>query len=182
MTSIKTIGILTGGGDCPGLNAAIRGIGKAALFRGINVIGIRDGYQGLIETNAIAGCCSFYKPEALKITGLEDEDFIFGPEDAELSFRLKKIGKLIVNLNAITFHKIATSIKVSGWRYRSFNETKGFLLLIKKIGSPSDKLVGYLYHLLRIPYFFILLIFKKRNKDKVIGFTLGCFNFFFNKK
>ena len=49
MTSIKTIGILTGGGDCPGLNAAIRGIGKAALFSGINVIGIRDGYLGLIE-------------------------------------------------------------------------------------------------------------------------------------
>jgi len=50
MTSIKTIGILTGGGDCPGLNAAIRGIGKSALFHGgIKVLGIRDGYQGLIE-------------------------------------------------------------------------------------------------------------------------------------
>ena len=49
-TSIKRIGILTGGGDCPGLNAAIRGIGKAALFHnGIEVLGIRDGYQGLIE-------------------------------------------------------------------------------------------------------------------------------------
>ncbi len=49
MTKIKRIGILTGGGDCPGLNAAIRGIGKAALFHGVEVIGIRDGYQGLIE-------------------------------------------------------------------------------------------------------------------------------------
>ena len=50
MTSVKTIGILTGGGDCPGLNAAIRGIGKAALYHGgIKVLGIRDGYQGLIE-------------------------------------------------------------------------------------------------------------------------------------
>ncbi|MEE2912244.1 MAG: ATP-dependent 6-phosphofructokinase [Planctomycetota bacterium] len=49
-SSIKRIGILTGGGDCPGLNAAIRGIGKAALFQhDIDVIGIRDGYQGLIE-------------------------------------------------------------------------------------------------------------------------------------
>jgi len=49
-TSIKRIGILTGGGDCPGLNAAIRGIGKAALFHsGIEVLGIKDGYQGLIE-------------------------------------------------------------------------------------------------------------------------------------
>lgn len=50
MTAIKTIGILTGGGDCPGLNAAIRGIGKAALTKGgIDIIGIEDGYQGLIE-------------------------------------------------------------------------------------------------------------------------------------
>ena len=50
MKKIKRIGILTGGGDCPGLNAAIRGIGKSALYHnGIEVIGIRDGYQGLIE-------------------------------------------------------------------------------------------------------------------------------------
>jgi 6-phosphofructokinase 1 len=49
MKTIQRIGILTGGGDCPGLNAAIRGIGKAALFHNIDVIGIRDGYQGLIE-------------------------------------------------------------------------------------------------------------------------------------
>tara|TARA_B110000196_G_scaffold12846_1_gene10428 strand:+ start:2310 stop:3404 length:1095 start_codon:yes stop_codon:yes gene_type:complete len=49
MTKIQRIGILTGGGDCPGLNAAIRGIGKAALFHDMEVIGICDGYQGLIE-------------------------------------------------------------------------------------------------------------------------------------
>ena len=50
MTTIKRIGILTGGGDCPGLNAAIRGIGKSAIFQhGWEVIGIRDGYKGLVE-------------------------------------------------------------------------------------------------------------------------------------
>ncbi len=48
-TTMKRIGILTGGGDCPGLNAAIRGLGKAAIFKGIEVVGIQDGYQGLIE-------------------------------------------------------------------------------------------------------------------------------------
>ena len=54
MNDIKRIGILTGGGDCPGLNAAIRGVGKAALFHeGIKVIGIKDGYQGLIENRVI---------------------------------------------------------------------------------------------------------------------------------
>jgi 6-phosphofructokinase 1 len=50
--TIRRIGILTGGGDCPGLNAAIRGIGKAAIHGyGLSVLGIRDGFQGLIEDN-----------------------------------------------------------------------------------------------------------------------------------
>jgi len=50
MKKLKRIGILTAGGDCPGLNAAIRGVGKAALGRyGIEVLGIRDGFLGLIE-------------------------------------------------------------------------------------------------------------------------------------
>ncbi len=44
------IGILTAGGDCPGLNAAIRGVGKTAIMKyGMSVIGISDGYTGLIN-------------------------------------------------------------------------------------------------------------------------------------
>ena len=50
MKKPKRIGILTAGGDCPGLNAAIRGVGKAALGRhGLEILGIRDGFLGLIE-------------------------------------------------------------------------------------------------------------------------------------
>lgn len=49
MAKIRTIGILTAGGDSPGLNAAIRGVGKAALDCGIKVIGLRDGFRGLVE-------------------------------------------------------------------------------------------------------------------------------------
>jgi ATP-dependent phosphofructokinase / diphosphate-dependent phosphofructokinase len=46
----KLVGLLTSGGDSPGLNAAIRGIGKAALGRfGMQVIGFRDGFRGLME-------------------------------------------------------------------------------------------------------------------------------------
>ena len=46
----KQIGILTAGGDSPGLNAAIRGIGKAAIRRhGMGVIGFRDGFRGLMQ-------------------------------------------------------------------------------------------------------------------------------------
>jgi 6-phosphofructokinase 1 len=45
----KRIGILTAGGDCPGLNAAIRGIGKTAIIEfGMEIIGFSSGYTGLI--------------------------------------------------------------------------------------------------------------------------------------
>lgn len=47
---IKTIAVMTGGGDCPGLNAVIRAVTKTAVSKhGINVWGIEDGYLGLIE-------------------------------------------------------------------------------------------------------------------------------------
>jgi 6-phosphofructokinase 1 len=44
-----TIGILTAGGDCPGLNAVIRGVSKAAMHYGWKVLGVRDGFRGLVE-------------------------------------------------------------------------------------------------------------------------------------
>jgi ATP-dependent phosphofructokinase / diphosphate-dependent phosphofructokinase len=50
---IKRIGILTGGGDCPGLNAVIRGVTKPALDHGLSVIGIQDGFEGLVEGKCI---------------------------------------------------------------------------------------------------------------------------------
>ncbi|MSM38751.1 MAG: ATP-dependent 6-phosphofructokinase [Geobacter sp.] len=50
----KTIGILTGGGDCPGLNAVIRGVVKGALLhRNWQVIGIEDGFDGLLDETKI---------------------------------------------------------------------------------------------------------------------------------
>jgi len=50
----KSIGILTSGGDSPGLNAAIRGVGKAAIGAyGMHVIGFRDGFRGLVENRTM---------------------------------------------------------------------------------------------------------------------------------
>ena len=48
-----TIGILTAGGDCPGLNAVIRGVAKAAMHYGIRVLGIHDGFRGLVENRTL---------------------------------------------------------------------------------------------------------------------------------
>ena len=46
------LGILTGGGDCPGLNAAIRSVVRSAEERGITVLGFRDGWRGVLEGTA----------------------------------------------------------------------------------------------------------------------------------
>jgi 6-phosphofructokinase 1 len=54
MEKIKRIGILTAGGDCPGLNAAIRAVSKPAIVKyGIEVIGFSSGFSGLIENDYI---------------------------------------------------------------------------------------------------------------------------------
>ena len=48
------IGILTAGGDSPGLNAAIRGFGKSAMSTyGMEVVGFRDGFRGLAEDRRV---------------------------------------------------------------------------------------------------------------------------------
>jgi len=49
INSTKTIGILTGGGDCPGLNAVIRAVVRRSLPRGYRVLGLMDGWAGLLE-------------------------------------------------------------------------------------------------------------------------------------
>lgn len=48
---LRKIGILTSGGDSPGMNAAIRAVTRTALSNGIEVVGIHDGYKGLVEGN-----------------------------------------------------------------------------------------------------------------------------------
>ena len=50
---IKTIGVLTSGGDAPGMNAAIRAVVRKALARGIDVKGIKKGFQGLLNEEIV---------------------------------------------------------------------------------------------------------------------------------
>ena len=51
--AIKTIGILTSGGDAPGMNAAIRAVVRKAITNGVNVKGIKRGYQGLLNEEIV---------------------------------------------------------------------------------------------------------------------------------
>jgi len=57
------IGILTAGGDCPGLNAAIRAVARCASTDGVEVLGFRNGYQGLVEND-------FLPVTRLTVTGI----------------------------------------------------------------------------------------------------------------
>lgn len=49
MSKIKKIGVLTSGGDAPGMNAAIRAVTRTAIFNGMEVVGIRHGFHGMIN-------------------------------------------------------------------------------------------------------------------------------------
>jgi 6-phosphofructokinase 1 len=49
MTTFRKIGVLTSGGDAPGMNAAVRAVTRTALAHGVEVIGIKRGYSGLID-------------------------------------------------------------------------------------------------------------------------------------
>ena len=53
MAKIKTIGVLTSGGDAPGMNAAIRAVTRAAIYNGFKVKGIYRGYKGLVEDEIV---------------------------------------------------------------------------------------------------------------------------------
>lgn len=50
---MKRIGILTSGGDAPGMNAAIRATVRKSIFHGVEVFGVKNGYQGLMEGNFV---------------------------------------------------------------------------------------------------------------------------------
>ena len=50
---VKKIGVLTSGGDAPGMNAAVRAVTRAALQKGIEVVGIKRGYNGLLNGDVI---------------------------------------------------------------------------------------------------------------------------------
>ncbi|MBE6837763.1 MAG: 6-phosphofructokinase [Ruminococcus sp.] len=59
----KTIGVLTSGGDAPGMNAAVRAVVRAALSKGMKVYGIRRGYNGLINGD-------IFEMNALSVSGI----------------------------------------------------------------------------------------------------------------
>ena len=93
---LKRIGVLTSGGDSPGMNAAIRAVTRTALYNGLDVVGIRRGYEGLLEGDLVpmtrssvggillhggtilrtARCPEFFRPEGVNagVSKLKEND------------------------------------------------------------------------------------------------------------
>lgn len=85
---MRRIGLLTGGGDCPGLNAVIRSVAKGALLnRGIEVVGFNNGFKGLVENDgrlicetAVSGI--LHRGGTILGTTNRDNPFSFGVVDS----------------------------------------------------------------------------------------------------
>lgn len=64
--AVKRIGVLTSGGDAPGMNAAIRSVVRACTYMGIECVGIRRGYNGLINGDFMVlkngKCRAYHQP------------------------------------------------------------------------------------------------------------------------
>ena len=143
-------------------------------------------FKGIIKSDSICGCCVMFRSKSLKEAmkvhpsrrRVLDEDFFFGPEDMEISNRLKKSGNILVNLNYYAHHKVSQSIHVSGVKSNLYFATIGWLLITKKICNKKDQLITRIFFLLRGILHIIKLIYKK-DKEHHLGFLLGLKDYFF---
>src|SRR5215472_14924112 len=69
---MKTIALLTSGGDSPGMNAALRAAAKTCAARGVRLLGVREGYEGLMDARMpemVPGPCQFLGETGLDVLG-----------------------------------------------------------------------------------------------------------------
>jgi len=124
-------------------------------------------FRGLIKTDAVVGCASIMRSKFLKKTGLSDPDFFYGEEDIELSYRFKKIGgRLAVDLDQRIYHAVSYTVN-SNWAKTIYYNYKYRLLLIKKIGSISDKFFGYSIFMIKL-FIMIFFSFRKKYSSRII--------------
>ena len=136
--------------------------------------------KGKINTDAIAGCASIMRASRLRVIGLSDPEFFYGPEDVEFSRRIfNKDGSLIVDRNVKIYHAITQSFKNLSKR-KIYYEYKYRLLLIKKIGTYYDKFFGYLISIIKF-CLYCALFFISKHKVKIIPVFFAIKHFFEGK-
>ena len=96
MTTVRRLAVLTGGGDCPGLNPVIRAVTRRAIQAGIAVIGIRNGWKGLVEGDSVPmdlQSVSGILPKGGTILGTSRTNPYKRPEDlAKLRQTIQRLG------------------------------------------------------------------------------------------
>ncbi|HAA89629.1 MAG: 6-phosphofructokinase [Thermoanaerobacterales bacterium 50_218] len=130
------IGILTGGGDCPGINAVIRAITKTLLREGIEVLGFRDGYRGIIEKEWIVldkQAISGLLPRGGTILGTNNRDnpFHYPVMAADGKIKYQDMSKqLLENLKELQLDNL---IAIGG---------DGTLSIARKLVARGAKIIG----------------------------------------
>ncbi len=93
--TVRRLGVLTGGGDCPGLNPVIRAVTRRAIQAGMLVVGIRNGWKGLIQADTVTlnlEAVSGILPKGGTILGTSRTNPFKKPED---------LAKLLANLKTL---------------------------------------------------------------------------------
>jgi 6-phosphofructokinase 1 len=122
------IGVLTSGGDAPGMNAAIRAVVRTAIYYGASVVGIRKGYQGLIEGLVIP-------MDASSVGGIINRGGTILETARAEDFKRKEMQKKAVE--NIKKHDIDALIVIGG------NGTlKGAISLYKEWGIPLNQVAS----------------------------------------
>ena len=148
------------------LHKSIRVFKKPKNINVLNEHVHTKNWKGILLTDSLNGPGSTIKIPYLRKTGLSDPEFFFGPEDIDLSLRLRKLGKLGVNMNSTIYHSVAQSAKVTGMDQRIYFEIKGHLYLLKKI-SKAYFILGNIYNLIRIISLCILSLVSKNKNNKL---------------
>ncbi len=137
-------------------------------------------FRGLIKTDAVVGCASIMKSNILKKSGLSDPEFFYGEEDIELSHRLKKTpGELVVDLNQKIYHSVSHTVGAN-WAKNIYYNYKYRLLLVKKIGTSSDKFFGYSSFFIKF-FLTVILCFRNRYSSRLVPNFLAGLHFFQKK-
>ncbi|HHV60622.1 MAG TPA: 6-phosphofructokinase [Clostridiaceae bacterium] len=132
----KRIGVLTGGGDCPGLNAVLRAVVKTAIFKyNYEVIGFKDGYRGLVMND-------FIRFNYNDVSGILDKGgTILGTsnKDNPFNFKVERNNKVeYVDLS----DRVIDNLHMHGIEYMVFIGGDGTLTSARDLARKGVKAIG----------------------------------------
>ena len=135
-TSLKRLGILTGGGDCPGLNAALRAVAKTALAHGVVPVGIEDGFEGLVDGRMrtldetdLSGIIAF--GGTVLGTSNKGDPFHFPVETTPGHIEIRDVSARV--LEQLSTHRIDALVAIGG---------DGTMHIARRLGTLGVRVVG----------------------------------------